>query len=206
MKKATYFIVYLAALVIGILLLIGNQAPMEETIPASMRGIVIASGIVFIFGGAVNLVYSMRPKYDAEGVMVSRPWYLTVMAIAALFWGILLVCLSGSFTYNFAVTSGVSLILAGLASVMWIVGARRPYGAAGWWYIAPLCTIGAGIIDITLINDYANLAQSSSTAAILSGILLLCLGVNGFISLNSRKRVEESVIESVNKIHDKDKR
>lgn len=205
MKKTTYFIVSLAAVVLGLLLLICNQAPLGEAFPGGIRGIVIAAGVLFIFGGVVNFIYSMRPRYNAEGVMQTRPWYLTAMSIAAMFWGILLVCLSATFTYTLAVTAGVSLILAGLAQWIYIYSQREPNGAAGWWYVIPFCTIGAGIVDVTLINDYNNLAQSSSTAAILSGILLLCLGVNGFISLNSRKRIAKEVVDSVNEIHNESK-
>lgn len=205
MKKATYFVSYVAALVIGVLLLVFSHQNLVSEIPSTLRGVVVAGGIMFTVAGAIMLMYSMRPKYDAEGVPANRPWYQTAMSIATIFWGILLITLSGTFTYTLAVTLGVSLVLAGLAQIIWIVDNSRPYGAAGWWYVIPACVIGAGIIDVTLVNDYANLGQSNATASIVSGILLLALGVNGFISLNRRDRIEKDVEKSVNEIHDENK-
>lgn len=200
MKKTTYLIVYLAALVIGLLLLIFSQQALTVDVPSSLRGVVIAGGIVFIVAGAATLLLSMRPKVDAQGVPTNRPWYITALSISSIFWGVLMLTMSATFTYTLAVTLGISLILAGLGQVMWIVDSARPYGAPGWWYVIPLAVFGAGIVDITLINDYANIGQSSATASIVSGILLLCYAVNGFISLNRRKRIEKDVVESVNEI------
>lgn len=205
MKKATYFVAYGASLVIGILLLIFSSQNLVIVVPATVKGVVIAGGIVFALAGAILLMASMRPLRDADGVPANRPWYETAMAIASIFWGVLLIVLSSTFTYTLAVTLGVSLVLAGLAQTMWIVDASRPYGAAGWWYVIPACVFGAGIVCVTLVNDYANLGQSNATASIVAGILLLAYGVNGYISLNRRNRVEKEVIDSVNEIAGKNK-
>lgn len=206
MKKATYLMVYLASLVLGLLLLIFSREPLTVEYSESLRGVVLAGGVVFALAGGICLLVSMRPKKDADGIPVNRPWYQTAMAISSIFWGVLLLCMSATFSYMLAVTSGISLILAGLAGVMWIVDAAQPYGASGWWYIVPIAVFGAGIVDITLVNDYTNFAQSSSTAAIVSGILLLCFSVNGLFSLNRRKRVEKEVIDSVNEIAEENKK
>lgn len=205
MKKTTYFLVYAATLVIGVLLLIFSQEPLTSVVPTALRGVMVTIGIVSTAAGVICLLLSMRRKRDADGVPASRPWYMTAMSICAIFWGILLICMPATFTGILPITLGVTLIIAGLAQGMWIIGASRPYGASGWWYVVPFCVIGAGIVDITLVNDYSNMAQSGSTACVLSGILLLCYGVNGFISLNRRKRIEKEVADSVNEINGKDK-
>lgn len=191
MKKATYFIVYTATLVIGVLLLIFSQEPMTRTDPVSLRTVVIASGIVYIAIGIISFLFSLRKKETPEGVIKTRPWYLTAMSIAAIFWGSLIIVMSRPMTTTLAVTLGISLIIASFAQVIWIAGTTHTSGVSGWWYIIPFCVLGAGIIDITLVNDYANTGKSSSVACILSGILLLCYSLNGFISLKNLKRRHE---------------
>ena len=191
MKKATYFIVYTATLVIGVLLLIFSQEPMTRTDPVSLRTVVIASGIVYIAIGIISFLFSLRKKETPEGVIKTRPWYLTAMSIAAIFWGILIIVMSRPMTTTLAVTLGISLIIASFAQVIWIAGTTHTSGVSGWWYIIPFCVLGAGITDITLVNDYANAGKSSSVACILSGILLLCYSLNGFISLKNLKRRHE---------------
>lgn len=200
MKKLTYFLVYLATLAIGVLLLAFNRDALSAEVPETLRGLVIAGGILFLVGGAVGMIASFKPKRDAEGVLENRPWYLTVMWIGSIFWGVLTLVFSPLFTAQMAATLGVDLIIAAFAQTMWIAEAAKPYGAVGWWYTIPFCVLGAGIVDITLINDYANIAQSSSTACIVSGILLLAYGANGILSINRRKRIEKKMIESVNEI------
>lgn len=191
MKKATYFIVYTATLVIGVLLLIFSQEPMTRTDPVSLRTVVIASGIVYIAIGIISFLFSLRKKETPEGVIKTRPWYLTAMSIAAIFWGILIIVMSRPMMTTLAVTLGISLVIASFAQVIWIAGTTHTSGVSGWWYIIPFCVLGAGIIDITLVNDYANAGKSSSVACILSGILLLCYSLNGFISLKNLKRRHE---------------
>lgn len=191
MKKATYFIVYTATLVIGVLLLIFSQEPMTRTDPVSLHTVVIASGIVYIAIGIISFLFSLRKKETPEGIIKTRPWYLTAMSIAAIFWGILIVVMSRPMTTTLAITLGISLIIASFAQVIWIAGTTHTSGVSGWWYIIPFCALGAGIIDITLVNDYANTGKSSSVACILSGILLLCYSLNGFISLKNLKRRHE---------------
>lgn len=191
MKKATYFIVYTATLVIGVLLLIFSQEPMTRTDPVSLRTVVIASGIVYIAIGIISFLFSLRKKETPEGIIKTRPWYLTAMSIAAIFWGILIFVMSRPMTTTLAITLGISLIIASFAQVIWIAGTTHTSGVSGWWYIIPFCALGAGIIDITLVNDYANTGKSSSVACILSGILLLCYSLNGFISLKNLKRRHE---------------
>jgi hypothetical protein len=195
MKKATYFIVYAATLAIGVLLLIFSQEPLTRPEPLTLRSIVIAAGIVYIAIGVINFLFSLRKKETPYGTVKTRPWYLTAMSIAAVFWGILMLAMSTPMTTTLAVTLGVSLIIAAFAQAMWIAGATHTSGVSGWWYVVPVCVLGAGIIDITLVNDYARLGQSSSTACVLSGILLLCYSVNGFISLRNLIHRREKAIE-----------
>lgn len=203
MRKATYSIVYAATLILGVLLLIFSREPLTTLSPVSLRATVMAAGIVFIVIGIINFIFSLRKKATKYGVVKTRPWYVTAMAIAALFWGVLMIAMSRAFTTTLAVTLGVSLILAAIAQIIWIASTTRTSGVSGWWFVVPFCVLGAGIVDITLVNDFDNIDQSSSTACIVSGILLLCYAVNGFVSLkNIRKahaKAEAKALRDVEK-------
>lgn len=191
MKKATYFLIYVAALALGVLLLIFSQQPLTSTRPTGMQGVVTAAGIIFIAAGVLNLLLSMHLRRNADGVRQTRPWYLTAMSIAAILWGVLLVAMCVSMTYTLAVTLGVSMVIAALAQAMWIAGSTRSYGVSVWWYTVPCLMLAAGIVSVTLINDYTNPGASGSKASILAGIMFLLYGVNGFASLR-RRRLHES--------------
>jgi uncharacterized membrane protein HdeD (DUF308 family) len=188
MKKATYSIVYAATLIIGVLLLVFSREPLTTPDPTSLRSIVVASGIVFIVIGIINFIFSLRKKATKYGVVKTRPWYVTAMAIAALFWGVLMIVMSRAFTTTLAVTLGVSLILAAIAQIIWIASTSRTSGVSGWWFVVPFAVLCAGIVDITLVNDFDNIDRSSATACVVSGILLLCYAVNGFVSLKNIRK------------------
>lgn len=204
MRKLVLLITYIAALMIGVLFLIFNQQARLMADPSTLRGLVIATGIIFIIPGIFMLLFSMRPKRNAEGEIITRPWYLTVMSIASLIWGIMCVSMPAMLTKYLAISLGVTLILAGLAQVIWIVQDSRPYGAPGWWYVIPFCVFCAGIIDLTLINDFTQVGNSSATAAIVSGILLMAFAFNGFISINRRKRIMKEIKDDATAVDSKD--
>ena len=191
MKKAIYFIAYLAAAILGILLLIFNRDALSlpETVPATLRGIVLVSGIVLVFPGLLLLLSSFRQRKDENGAPVVRPWYSTLTALVCLIWGITCICAPGFLTEYLAVTIGITLIIAGFGQIVLIVNAARPYSAAPWWYAVPFCVACVGVISILLIYDTDSLDRSASTAAVVAGISLVVYCVNGIVSLGRRKRI-----------------
>lgn len=202
MKKVTFLITYIAALVIGVLFLVFAGEADAPIVNGTIHGMMIAVGIILIIPGFVALIKSMKPRRDPNGVIKTIPWYITACSIASLAWGIMLLCIPSLSDY-LSITLGITLIIAALGQVIFIVLASRPYGASLAWYIVPLCVLCTGIIDITLINDYANRGDSNTTACILSGILLLLWAANGLLSLNYRKRSAQQVEGDVRTINPK---
>ncbi len=200
MKKIVFYLCYLAALVIGILFLVFSGASRAAEAPDSIKGLMIATGIILIIPGFVVLLKSLMPKRDAAGNVVTRPWYTTAISIACLAWGIMLLCIPSMYN-TLSTTLGITLILAGFGQMVFIVNSSRPYGLSLAWYIVPICMICVGVIDMTLINDYSNVGDSNCTTAIISGIMLILFAANGFVSVGRRKAAMKSVDASTREIN-----
>lgn len=185
MKKILYAGSYLAALVIGVLMLIFNYQTLNSDQPI-LRGLIIAAGILFIVPGLLLLIGSLSPKRDENGEIIKRPWYTTVIAILALVWGILLICMPSGFMGNLNITLGVSLIILGIAQISWIIRSKE---STFWRFIIPALVICLGIVTLSVLNHYPDAGQSAQWAAIVSGLALVFWGFNGFASLRSKRVV-----------------
>lgn len=192
MRKVIYAIVYLAALIIGSVLLIFNHQAVEDAQPV-LHPIVIAAGIIFVIPGLFLLIASLIPHKDSNGVVVSRPWISTVMGILTLIWGVLILCMPNGFLGHFNITLGVSLILAGLAQIIWIIKGRKVNGAPIWLYIVPLLTIAAGVWILILKADYQNPGKEVIQGCVIAGITLIVWAINGFGSLPRRKKTLKDI-------------
>lgn len=192
MRKVIYAIVYLAALIIGSVLLIFNHQAVENAQP-TLHPVIIAAGIIFVIPGLYLLIASLIPHKDSNGVIISRPWISTVMGIIALVWGVLILCMPGGFLGYFNITLGVSLILAGLAQITWIVKGRKVNGAPVWLYLIPLLTIAAGVWVLLLKKDYQDPGREIINGCIIAGITLIIWAINGFGSLPRRKKTLKDI-------------
>ncbi|MDE7437219.1 MAG: DUF308 domain-containing protein [Muribaculaceae bacterium] len=192
MRKVIYAIVYLAALIIGSVLLIFNHQAVENTQP-TLHPVMIAAGIIFVIPGLYLLIASLIPHKDANGVVISRPWISTVMGIIALIWGVLILIMPGGLLGYLNITLGVSLIIAGLAQITWIIKGRKANGAPIWLYIIPLLVIAAGVWVLLLKTDYQNPGREIIQGCIISGIALVVWAINGFGSLPRRKKTLKDI-------------
>lgn len=203
MKKVIYFITYLAILAAGIFLLIfSSQAALENQ--PSLRALIVAGGIIFVVPGLAQLIANLRPYRNKYGVIVPRPWYGTAMGIAALIWGVFMLCMPGGFLGNLNITLGVSLILASLAQITFIIKGRKTNGAPLWLYIIPLLTICTGVITLLLKEDFQNPGHDKVVGCIITGLSLIVLAVNGFLALPRRKFTAEELAEKSKKIAEKE--
>lgn len=184
MKKTLYFICYVIGLLLGVLLLVFNYEAMnrDQTV---LRYTMMATGIIFIIPGVIQLISSLVPKRDEFGNILPRKWYATVVAILALLWGIYILIFPLGYNDTLSISLGVSLILAGLAQTVWIVKTSE---STVLRFIVPLVTIGLGVVIIAFLNKYDN-GKSAQIAAIVSGIMMIIWGVNGFFSLRSKRVV-----------------
>lgn len=182
MKKSSYLLASIAAIVIGVLLLIFNHQAYEVN-ESVLKGVVLATGIIFTVPGFVLLIASFKPKRDADGNIEPKPWYVTAVAIATLTWGIFMICMPAGFLGNLNVTLGVSLVIAGLAQMMWFAVNKIVFRSGALIYALPVIAVGAGIIVCTLPNDYSAAGQSGAVGCIVSGIVAVLWGLNTFFAL-----------------------
>ena len=205
MRKVIYAIVYLAALIIGAVLLIFNHQVIENTQPM-LRPVIIAAGVIFVIPGLCLLIASLVPHKDSNGIVVSRPWISTVMGIIALVWGVLMLIMPGGLLGYFNITLGVSIIIAGIAQITWIVKGRKVNGAPVWLYIIPLLTIAAGVWVLLIKKDYADPGHELIQGCIIAGITLIVWAINGFGSLPRRKKTLKDIEKETRRLAEEQKK
>lgn len=180
MKKSSSLIAYLAALVIGILLLVFNEKF------NLLEGVVIAMGVLITIPSALMFVNCFIGKKDAYGNKLYPAWYTVIVAIAGLVFGIWLLCKPDWFVAWSVYTLGLVLILVGAAQIVFIFTASKPYGPNPWWYCVPILVMVGGFIICFLGPDGVN-----TWANVVTGILLIVYSANGFASLGRECKVEK---------------
>ncbi len=182
MKKTLFFICYVVGMLIGVMLLIFNYETMNKD-QDMLRYTMIAAGIIFIIPGVFQLIASLSPKKDENGNILPRKWYSTVIGVLALLWGIYILIFPVGYNETLSVTLGVSLILVGIAQAVWII---RTAESKFLRFIVPVVTVVMGVLVCSVFNSHPDTGKSAQLGAILSGIMLLIWGVNGFFSLRPK--------------------
>lgn len=181
MKKPASLITYLAALVIGIILLcFHGSAGLSE---ALMRAI----GILITVPSGLMLISFFVGRKRTDN---APAWYTVIVAIAGLVLGIWMLCMPGFFIGATVYTLGVILILVGAAGGAFIMNASKPYGANPLWYIIPMLAIAGGFIII-----FIGPAPVLSWAYITTGIILIAYAVNGMASVGRESRISHEIKE-----------
>lgn len=184
MRKLIYFITYLAALALGVTLLIFNHQALEDERPV-LHIAMIAAGVIFVVPGIVLLLASLRGGSAKGGNR--RPMLSTILGVASLVWGVLILVMPDGLLGRLNITLGVSLFIAAFAQIVWIVRGRRANGAPVWIYLLPLAVAVAGVAVIMLPIDWENPGAESRTGCIVSGIAFTLWAINGFLSLSRRR-------------------
>lgn len=184
MRKLIYFITYLAALALGVTLLIFNHQTLEDERPV-LHIAMIAAGVIFVVPGIVLLLASLRGGSAKGGNR--RPVLSTILGIASLVWGVLILVMPDGLLGRLNITLGVSLFIAAFAQIVWIIRGRRANGAPVWIYLLPLAVAVAGVAVIMLPIDWENPGAESRTGCIVSGIAFTLWAINGFLSLSRRR-------------------
>ncbi|MDE6536644.1 MAG: hypothetical protein K2M13_01170 [Muribaculaceae bacterium] len=184
MKKTIFFLCYVLGLLIGAMLLIFNYQAMDKD-PAVLRYVMMAAGIIFIIPGVIQLISSIVPKKDANGNIMPRKWYATVVGVLSLIWGIYILLFPLGYANTLSITLGVSVALAGLAQAIWII---RTSESTFKRFIIPVVTIAVGILVCILFSD-VNSYKDMQLSAIVSGIMIAIWAVNGFYSLRPKEVV-----------------
>lgn len=184
MRKLIYFITYLAALALGVTLLIFNHQTLEDERPV-LHIAMIAAGVIFVVPGIVLLLASLRGGSAKGGNR--RPVLSTILGIASLVWGVQILVMPDGLLGRLNISLGVSLFIAAFAQIVWIVRGRRANGAPVWIYLLPLAVAVAGVAVIMLPIDWENPGAESRTGCIVSGIAFTLWAINGFLSLSRRR-------------------
>lgn len=187
MKKAVYFICYLLAILVGICLLIFNHEA-SATDQTTLHYVFIALGVVFILPGIFILLASMHQKKDENGNIIRKPIASTITGIISLVWGVLILIMPSGIFGSLNITLGISLIIISLAQIVWIAKGKTKNSTPFWLFIIPILVIAAGVAVILLKKDFQDPGKEMEIGCIISGIVLLFWGMNGFMSLPNRTK------------------
>lgn len=205
MKKVIYFISYVLAFCVGILLLILNHHASSADC-ALLHNIFIGIGVVFVIPGLSLLLANLKPKRNMETDQKTGFIFSSLTGIIALIWGILILIMPSGMFGNLNITLGVSIVILAIAQTIWIARGKDINGAPFWLYIIPVLVAAAGIAILLIKKDYQNPGNELEAGCIFSGIVLLFWAVNGFLSLPRRKKTEEDIAADEKKLKkDKEK-
>lgn len=175
MKSKNYIFTYLSALVIGILLLIFHD---RESL---YNSVVIAIGFLIAVPALVLMITEMARKLpsgaDARKSDSIVKWTSVVASLAALAFGIWMICKPDFFVRAIIYTLGAILILVAIIQIVSIFQESRPFRPSGYWFVIPVLTLVAGVVIIVL-----GPAKISAAAGLITGIVLVVYAVNGFAS------------------------
>ncbi len=181
MKNLTSIFSYIAALIIGVILLVFYSESMV------LQGIVIALGILVALPSLIMLIRFLIPKKMEDGEKVPTPWYGIVVTIAGLAFGIWMLIAPSFFVSITVYTLAVILILSGISGWLFVSENARPYGGANiWWYCVPVLTILGGVVLCIL-----GASALGQIANLVTGILLVLFAINGFTSYGREAKHKE---------------
>lgn len=199
MKSRNVLLIYLFALVGGIILMImHNRAQLFE-------GIAVAAGILFIVSCSYILLtwiisYSRRCSKavsHAEELdrrtMRSQQGLMLISVAGGIAFGILMVCNPAFFVNYLIYTFGVVMILCGLSQLAFTIPGMRLLAVNRWWLLPPLLVITSGVTVFILGPDAVK-----DIITMLTGIVLTAFGIEGFIGYiyrQSRLRATEMMIK-----------
>lgn len=199
MKSRNVLLIYLFALVGGIILMIlHDRAQLFE-------GIVVAAGILFIVSCSYILLtwiisYSQRRSKAASQAeeldrrtLRSQQGLMLVSIVGGIAFGILLVCNPAFFVNYLIYTFGAVMILCGLAQLAFTVPGMRLLAVNRWWLLPPLLVMATGVTVFIIGPD-----EVKDIITMLTGIVLTAFGVEGFIGYiyrQSRLRATEIMIK-----------
>ena len=181
MKKSTSLVTYIAALVIGIILL-----ALHEQVQL-LKGVVVAMGVLITVPSAIMFLSCFFGKKDAYGNKSFPAWYTVIVAVAGLVLGVWMLCKPGWFEVWMVYTLGVILVLVGAAQVVNIYNVSRPFGANPLWYCVPILVLAGGLIIIFLGPRGTNV-----WASITTGILLIVYAANGLAAVGREVKTDEN--------------
>lgn len=167
MKTRPTTIVNLLTLVVGlVLVLLHNQVDL-------IKYMVILLGVVILVPTAWLIIRFIAERLHHTPTVPG--WPLMIPMAAGLAFGILLVSMPDFFEKYMLYTFAVLMILWGVGELVFTIMASRS-GASKWWILIPIAGIVTGIVVLGLGVD-----KVSDIITLLTGIVLMCYGINGLM-------------------------
>lgn len=183
MKAKPYFFTYLFALAIGVLLLVFTGRT------NLFHWMVVGIGILFVIPSAVAVIDAMIPARGSQGEKIPKPWYIALIGVAGLVFGVILLCLPGFFAAYIVYTLGIVLILCGLAQIVFMSVSASVFGINRWFYVMPWLTFIAGIVVLFL-----GPSGLGNIVTVITGICLTVYAVNGFMQMGAARSRRKSAV------------
>lgn len=189
MKSRSMLLIYLFTLVGGILLIVLNK---RENL---FEGLIIGAGILFIMActyslfslGATYLRLSKMKQEGADAIAINRRkkflnWVVAIPVTGGFLFGVLLLAMPVFFVNYLIYTFGVVMIIIGLIQLFFLLPAVRFYNLSGLWLIVSVLVTCVGVAVFIVGPE-----KLESAVTLLTGIVLVCYSVNGFISFIYRE-------------------
>lgn len=182
MKSKPYLLMFFFALIGGIVLLAFAHNP------GIGKSVVMAIGVLSVIASAYTLLlaaFSRNRQGNAtkEDEAATVKTSLLIPAVAGLVFGLILVCMPEFFSRFLVYTYGVLFLICGFTQLMFITSKMGTYHISKGFMIVPLLIVGAGILLLVFWHNQ----EPDSTMTLVTGIVLICFGVNGFAGAAHRK-------------------
>lgn len=172
MKNTQFTLSYIAALIIGALLLVfSGEANIFDFI-------VIIIGALIAIPSAYGIIRGFMGKKGTGEKKTGNPVLTAFESLLGLILGILMICIPSFFVHYLIYTLGIILILAGVLQIVATLNASRDMGGInGLLYIMPCLTMIAGLVIVIVGPE-----KIASAATIITGIVLVLYAINGLIT------------------------
>lgn len=177
MNNKTYLYSYILTLIGGVALVaLNGRAGLFEAIA-------VIVGILFIVPGIFSFIRAAFPSRAARmaGARPSVP--VTIVSLAAIIFGLMLVIVPAMFTHLIVYAFGVLMIVCGVVQFLNFTPSRRSLGFPWWYLVAPALCICIGVVVMLL-----GAARVLNILAMLTGIVLIVYSVNGLMGYYDRAR------------------
>ena len=185
MKNTQYTLTYVAALIVGALLLIfSGSANIFEYI-------VMIIGILIVIPSAYGVYRGFAGKKgnNENGKKTGGSLLTAFESVLGLILGIWMICNPSFFVHYLIYTLGIILILAGVLQIINMVNASRDMGGInGSLYIMPSLTMIAGLVIV--ISGPEKIATAAN---IITGIVLVLYAINGLITSGMHYKVVRDI-------------
>ena len=178
-QKKTIFI-YICVFLAGVLLIVFNSS--AELLETIVHIIGVALAIPSIIVG----IYTFTNKIEQK----ERMKLLTlVVCIGCACLGLAMIFAAGMFVNILRYVFAFALVASGLQQIVLLLLTRRTTKMAAGFYLVPTLSVIAGIV-----LAFVTVEQIEAAVALITGITLAAVGINGIVGFFIRRRLEKDLV------------